>query len=209
MKESKIILITLLVAFVIYGVFYLATRDVKIPDNQSMPWQSYVNDQGETVVFNLVMGKSVLSDAMRLFGNEVEASLFEDKDQSQALEVFFSSTKIGGISAKIILNLALTNQQFNDLNNNIKESEVLPTGNKKISFNKTAEASMFALPIQSLTFIPGADLSPDTITGLFKQPESIELVESGVEYWHYPSKGLRMIVDKENKEILEFYNAKL
>jgi hypothetical protein len=85
----------------------------------------------------------------------------------------------------------------------------MPTGNKKTSFNKAGEASMFALPIESLTFIPSADLLPDTITGLFKQPESVNLIESGVEYWRYPGKGLRIIVDQENKEILEFYNMKL
>jgi len=209
MKESRVVVIILLIAFVIYGVFYLSTRDIEIPDNQAMPWQSYINDQGKTVVFGLTMGESTLAESMRLFGTEVKASLFEDVDQKKTLEVFFSSTKVGGISAKVILNLALTNQQFDYLNNNIKESGVMPTGNKKTSFNKAGEASMFTLPIESLTFIPSADLSPDTITGLFKQPESVNLVESGVEYWHYPGKGLRIIVDQENKEILEFYNTKL
>ncbi|MBT4122852.1 MAG: hypothetical protein HOE35_02855 [Candidatus Ruthia sp.] len=209
MKESRVVVIILLITFVIYGVFYLSTRNIEIPDNQAMPWQSYINDQGKTVVFDLTMGESTLAESMRLFGTEVKASLFEDKDKKQNLEVFFSSTKVGGISAKVILNLALSNDQFDYLNSNIKENEVMPTGNKKISFNKAGEASMFALPIESLTFIPSADLSSDTITGLFKQPESVNLVEPGVEYWHYPGKGLRIIVDQENKEILEFYNTKL
>ncbi len=209
MKESRIILVILLLALVIYGVFYLSTRDVEIPDNQAMPWQSYVNDQGKTVVFDLTMGESTLAESMRLFGSEVEASLFEDKDQKQTLEVFFSSTKVGGISAKVIVNLALNNQQFDHLNSNIKETEVMPTGNKKTIFNQTGESSMFNLTISALTFIPSADLSPDTLLGLFKKPARVESLETGVEYWHYPDKGLRIIVDQENKEILEFYNTKL
>ena len=130
MKESRLVLIILLITFVIYSVFYLITRDVEIPDNQAMPWQSYVNDQGKTVVFDLTMDESSLAESMRLFGTEVEASLFEDKDQKQTLEIFFSNTKIGGISARVILNLALNNQQFDGLSNNIKETEVMPTGNK-------------------------------------------------------------------------------
>ena len=209
MKESRIILVILLLALVIYGVFYLSTRDVEIPDNQAMPWQSYVNDQGKTVVFDLTMGESTLAESMRLFGSEVEASLFEDKDQKQTLEVFFSSTKVGGISAKVIVNLALNNQQFDHLNSNIKETKVMPTGNKKTIFNQTGESSMFNLTISALTFIPSADLSPDTLLGLFKKPARVESLETGVEYWHYPDKGLRIIVDQENKEILEFYNTKL
>ena len=206
MKESKLVLIILLITIVIYSVFYLSTRDVEIPDNQAMPWQSYVNDQGKTVVFDLTMDESTLAESMRLFGTEVEASLFEDKDQKKTLEIFFSNTKVGGISAKVILNLALNDQQFNYLSDNIKETEVMPSGNKKTIFNQAGESSMFGLTISALTFIPSADLSADTLLGLFKKPARVELVEPGVEYWYYPSKGLRIIVDAERKEILEFYN---
>jgi hypothetical protein len=205
MKEGKLVLIILSIAVLIFTAFYLVTRDITLPDNQAMPWQSYVNDQGETVVFDLTMGKSTLTDAMRLFGTEVEASLFEEDNNKKDLEVFFSSTKVGGISAKVILNLDLNNQQFAYLNNNIKETEALSIDTKKISFNQAGESSMFALTINSLTFIPRADLSADTLIGLFKKPARVDLVESGIEYWYYPSKGLRIIVDTENKEILEFY----
>ena len=206
MKESRLVLIILLITFVIYSVFYLSTRDVEIPDNQAMPWQSYVNDQGKTVVFDLTMDESTLAESMRLFGTEVEASLFEDKDQKKTLEIFFSNTKVGGISAKVIINLALNDQQFNYLSDNIKETEVVPSGNKKTIFNQAGESSMFGLTISALTFIPSADLSADALLGLFKKPARVELVEPGVEYWYYPSKGLRIIVDAKRKEILEFYN---
>ena len=206
MKESRLVLIILLITFVIYSVFYLSTRDVEIPDNQAMPWQSYVNDQGKTVVFDLTMDESTLAESMRLFGTEVEASLFEDKDQKKTLEIFFSNTKVGGISAKVIINLALNDQQFNYLSDNIKETEVVPSGNKKTIFNQAGESSMFGLTISALTFIPSANLSADTLLGLFKKPARVELVEPGVEYWYYPSKGLRIIVDAKRKEILEFYN---
>jgi flagellar biogenesis protein FliO len=37
MKESRLILIILLITFLIYSVFYLSTRDVEISDNQDMP----------------------------------------------------------------------------------------------------------------------------------------------------------------------------
>ena len=206
MKESRIVFIILLLAFFIYGVFYLSTRDVEIPDNQSMPWQSYVDEQGRTVVFNLTMGESTLIDSIRLFGSEVEASLFEDKDRKQTLEVYFSNTKVGGISARVILNLKLNDQQFYYLKDNIKKTEIMPTGNKKTIFNQAGESSMFNLMISALTFIPSADLSTDTLLGLFNKPARVEKPESGVENWYYPNKGLRIIVDSDHKEILEFYN---
>jgi hypothetical protein len=57
--------------------------------------------------------------------------LFEDKDQNQTLEIFFANTKIGGISARVILNLALNNHQFDYLSSNIKETEVIQLVTKK------------------------------------------------------------------------------
>ncbi len=206
MKESKIISIVLLAAVAIFMLFYLLTRDMQIPQNQSMPWQSFINNQGDTVVFNLTMGSSNLTDAMHLFGSEVKASLFESEDKEPELEAFFSSTKVGGISANIILNLMLDQKHIERLNNNIKESMVMPSGVRKTTFNLIAEASMFDLKIKSLTFIPKADLSKKVIINLFGEPSRVELSVQSVSYWYYPTKGLRIIVDDENKEILEFYN---
>ncbi|BBB23566.1 conserved hypothetical protein [Isorropodon fossajaponicum endosymbiont JTNG4] len=206
MKESKIISIVLLAAVAIFILFYLLTRDMQMPQNQSMPWQSFINNQGNTVAFNLTMGSSNLTDAMHLFGSEVEASLFESKGKVPELEAFFSSTKVGGIGAGIVLNLILDQKRIERLHNNIKESMVMPSGVRKTMFNLTAEALMFDLKIRSLTFIPKADLSKEVIVNLFGEPSRVELASQGVSYWYYPTKGLRIIVDDENKEILEFYN---
>ncbi len=209
MKESKIISIVLLTAMAMFTLFYLLIRDIQMPQNQSMPWQSFINKQGNTVAFNLTMGSSNLTDAMHLFGSEIDASLFESKGKIPELEAFFSSTKVGGISADVILNLILDQKSIESLNNNIKESMVIPLGVRKITFNLTAEASMFGLKIKSLTFIPKADLSKETIINLFGEPSRVELASQGVSYWYYPTKGLRIIVDDENKEILEFYNEEI
>ena len=206
MKESRIILFILLASLTVYGVFYLVTRDLEMPKNQSMPWQSYVNDEHHTVVFDLVIGQSTLSDAMRLFGSEVEASLFENDDKNPTLEAYFSSTKVGGLSAKVILNLAIDAQRLDYLNHHIDETDQLPTGNRKTTYKPSVETEMLDLVITSLTFIPSADLEKTTIKRLFGQPEHIQIHDETIEYWYYSTKGLRIIVDQDGKEILEFYN---
>ena len=209
MKESRIILFILLAALVVYGIFYLATRNLEMPKNQSMPWQSYVNDEQNTVVFDLVIGQSTLSDAMRLFGTEVEASLFENDEHNPTLEAYFSSTKVGGLSAKVILNLAIDIQRLDYLNHHIDETEKLPTGNQKTTYKPSVESQMLDLVITSLTFIPSADLEKTTIQRLFGQPDKIQIHDETIEYWHYSKKGLRIITDQAGKEILEFYNKAL
>ena len=206
MKERHIVGYTLLAAFIAFAVMFLLTRDIQTPENQAMPWQSYINDQDQTVVFDLTMGQSKLLDAARLFGTEIEASLFENENVDPELEVYFSSTKVGGISAKIILNLALNNQNIDILRDNIDVSMMMPSGVKKTTFKSKAESLMSRFTIKSLTFIPRADLPENVVIDLFGKPDRVDLSDQGISYWHYPEKGLKIIMDDEQKDILEFYN---
>ncbi|MCH9745685.1 MAG: hypothetical protein K0U04_03025, partial [Proteobacteria bacterium] len=77
MRESRIIGYTLLGSILAFWLIFLLTRDAELPKNQAMPWQSYLNEKRQTVVFELTMEDSQLIDAARQFGTEVEASLFE------------------------------------------------------------------------------------------------------------------------------------
>jgi len=206
MKERHIIGYTVLSAILVFLAIFLFTRDMEMPKNQAMPWQSYINDKQQTVVFNLTMKKSHLIDAARQFGTEIEASLFENDSVKPELEVYFSSTKVGGISARIVLNLLVDDQIIERLLKNIDESMVMPSGVKKTTFTATGERLMSNLTIKSLSFVPSANLEEQVIENLFGKPDRIELATQGVTYWHYPQKGLRIIVDNEQKEILEFYN---
>ena len=206
MKERHIVGYTLLAAFIAFAVMFLLTRDIQTPENQAMPWQSYINDQDQTVVFDLTMGQSKLLDAARLFGTEIEASLFENENVDPELEVYFSSTKVGGISAKIILNLALNNQNIDILRDNIDVSMMMPSGVKKTTFKSKAESLMSRFTIKSLTFIPRADLPENVVIDLFGKPDRVDLSDQGISYWYYPEKGLKIIMDDEQKDILEFYN---
>ncbi len=209
MKERHIVGYTLLAALIAFAFMFLLTRDIETPENQAMPWQSYINDQDQTVVFDLIMGKSQLLDAARLFGVEMEASLFENENVDPELEVFFSSTKVGGISAKVILNLHLNTQNIDILRDHIDVSMMMPSGVKKTKFKTRAESLMSRFTIKSLTFIPRADLSVSVVEDLFGKPDSVELSEQGISYWYYAAKGLKIIMDEEQKEILEFSNPNI
>lgn len=206
MKERHIIGYTVLGAILVFLAIFLFTRDMEMPKNQAMPWQSYINDKQQTIVFNLTMGESHLIDAARQFGTEIEASLFENDSVEPELEVYFSSTKVGGISARIVLNLLVNDQTIEKLLKNIDESMLMPSGVRKTTFTPTGERLMSNLTIKSLSFVPRTNLEEQVIEDLFGKPDRIEPATKEVTYWHYQQKGLRIIVDNEQKEILEFYN---
>ncbi|MGY8895241.1 MAG: hypothetical protein ACKVIC_00850 [Gammaproteobacteria bacterium] len=206
MKERYIVAYTLLGSVLVFLLIFLLTRNIEMPKNQAMPWQSYINKQGKTVIFELTMEHSKLIDAARQFGVEIEASLFEQENTEPELEVYFPSTKVGGIGANIIVNLALNDQRIEILRENIDQSMLMPSGVKKTTFTTTGETFMSHYQIKSLSFVPKTNLSQEVMLNLFGKPDSIDLTYPGVSYWNYPQKGLRIIVDDEHKEILEFSN---
>ena len=83
---------------------------------------------------------------------------------------------------------------------------LMPSGVKKTTFTTIGETFMSHYQIKSLSFVPKTNLSQEVMLNLFGKPDSIDLTYPGVSYWNYPQKGLRIIVDDEHKEILEFSN---
>lgn len=213
MKERYVIISILSLALTVFAGLFIFTLGSDIPKNQSMPWESHVNEHQQTVVFDLVMGSDRVIDAARIFGVEIQASLFEDVDGGKQLEAYFSNTKVGGISAGIILNLAIKDESMVELNTHIDEIMMMPSGVKKTTFLPIGDRVISSLVINSLSFVPKADLDEQVIKKLFGQPDRIE-VESAIDnggdnggsYWYYPNKGLRIIIGTEQKEIFEFSN---
>lgn len=207
MKESRIVLIILAVTFAAFAMISLINYQDDKAGDKTMPWQSYVDEQGATVAFGLTIGVSDLTDSMRRFGSEVEASLFEDEQKNTDLEVFFPKVRVGGIDGKLILNLELNEQVIQVLGQHIKDSAVMPSGVRKTTFEPVADAAMFNLRIHAITFVPRADLPKEIIVQRFGEPDSIQALAGEPEYWYYPHKGLRIIVDDEAQEMLEYYNS--
>jgi hypothetical protein len=59
-------------------------------------------------------------------------------------------------------------------------------------------------PIQSLSFIPQANLDEATAVGRFGQPAERVRSNDHVEHFLYPGKGLDLVLDTEGKELLQY-----
>lgn len=199
MKELKMIFVIIIFAITLFGIIMLSTNNIKTP-KIDMPWQSYATN-GITKVFGLTLGKSTLKDAMMLFGKELEISVFKDKkNNTKSLEVYFDGTKLGGISAKIILTLNAKQSHYELLNANIKNYKTMPSGNEKIEFQNYIYPKLINLTIKDISFIPSINLSEKEIINTFGAPHSKQN-----NIWIYPKKGLKILIDEKLK-ILEYTN---
>jgi hypothetical protein len=206
MKEGRILGLVIFLTFFILSVFYLSTRNNPISDDQTLPWQSKVNASGQTEIYNLVIGSSSFQDAIRTFGKDLEVSLFKNQDESFQLEAFYSNIEIAQIRGQLIVELLMSENQLVFLQNNIKSSEKLPTGNEKFELNLFAKSSLRNLMIKKIVFIPKTDIAPSTIIDRFGKADKISSDAQGVEYWIYQEKGLRIIYNANGKEMMEYSN---
>jgi len=206
MKEGRILGLVIFLAFFILSVFYLSTRNNPISDDQTLPWQSKVNASGQTEIYNLVIGSSSFQDAIRTFGKDLEVSLFKNQDESFQLEAFYNNIEIAQIRGQLIVELLMSENQLSFLQNNIKSSEKLPTGNEKFELNLFAKSSLRNLMIKKIVFIPKTDIAPSTIIDRFGKADKISSDAQGVEYWMYQEKGLRIIYNANGKEMMEYSN---
>jgi len=206
MKEGRILGLVIFLAFFILSVFYLSTRNNPISDDQTLPWQSKVNASGQTEIYNLVIGSSSFQDAIRTFGKDLEVSLFKNQDESFQLEAFYNNLEIAQIRGQLIVELLMSENQLSFLQNNIKSSEKLPTGNEKFELNLFAKSSLRNLMIKKIVFIPKTDIAPSTIIDRFGKADKISSDAQGVEYWIYQEKGLRIIYNANGKEMMEYSN---
>ena len=198
MKESKMILYSLFLAIFLFLAFLFLMPSPKIP-NIPTPWEA-TNINNQVNIFGLDLEKSTLKNAMQIFGSEAKVSLFKEKNKNNAVEVYFSSTKIGGLSVKIILTLITDEKDLQLLNANIKAHEVMPSGNEKVIFNDFANNKLLNNKIKNLSFIPRVSLSKADIIARFGEPKIKQ-----IDAWIYPNYGLKIVRD-DKLNIFEYKN---
>jgi hypothetical protein len=199
--ELKNIRFILIFSVLVFAFLFFSTQDIKAPNIQ-MPWQSYKNEQQQTVAFGLTINKSSLEEVLRVFGGEAEMALFENNNKYD-LEVFFKHTKVGGLSGSLVIALNI-GKALTFIKENIKQSNKLPSlKGIKMLINEYAKNKLLHLKIKHLSFIPKASLNKAIITERFGTPNSIKK-EKDIEHWIYPKKGLKIILVSEKRNILEY-----
>lgn len=198
----------MILGIVVAGILAFLAVYFMLPQPKSpnipMPWQAH-KQHNVTQIFGLTLGESTLKNAMQIFGREAEVSLFKDKDKgnnntNKEVEVYFSSTKIGGMSIKVILSLEVTQDILITLNKNIKNHEIMPSGNEKVEFNDFAKNQLLNQKIKHLSFIPRTTLDDKDIIARFGEPNT-----QTKDAWYYPDQGLKIVRDGE-LNIFEYSN---
>lgn len=179
-----------------------------------LPWQIEILGDGSTKIFGLQPGKSLLSDALKILGSDMDMAIITASGELAnddagnynigSLEMYYGHYKAGLLSGKLVLQSNASAQDIKRWRENSPKFDYMPTGlAKKHLLLDSDLAQALEKTIVSLTFIPAVNLDEEVIVARFGEPDQrIEL--AGVIHFLYPNKGLDIALHEESKEVLQY-----
>ena len=199
------------VLLVIGGVMLM----MLIPSPQApaeKPWEVTIMPDGNSKVLGIHLGSTDYKSAQEQLGIFGKTALFVDPDGRQGVEAYFDSVNLGGLSAKLVLNLDVQKEQLGSMLSRAIASERKPSGAHQYELAEADRVQLLTVPVIAITYIPSVTLKPDMVISRFGEPEGITQTpadEDGLsgEIWRYPALGLSVVFQSEQKTVL-IYRAK-
>lgn len=204
--ERKIILGVLgLVAFAFVVGVILPALLVEPEVRRNLPWQIEKTPDGRTRVFSITLGETTVADAERLLGT-AEVTLFNARDGGRVVEAYFDQVNLSGLSAKMVLGVAVPAELLEGMYERGIRASQLGNGTQKVTLAPADLAKVLEMPVDSITYMPSINLSPEQVEKRFGTPAQRrrETGDKPVEHWLYPELGLDVAISEREKEVLQY-----
>ncbi|MEO8333282.1 MAG: hypothetical protein ABI479_12690 [Gallionella sp.] len=207
--DKKIILSVVALAIVSISLILLAPDNaVHTPD--TLPWSITHPTPDTTRIFGITLGQTRLDETAEVFKGqaEVEISLFKPTDGKLGIEAFVEEVNYNGLKAKIIMNIAVPNEELQGMFERGLRINSTPSG-KRITLTYDDLARVRNTPISSLTYLPNVRLEEDIIAKRFGKPaQRVRENKTDVIHWLYPQHGLDIVLGGKEKPLLQYVSPK-
>jgi hypothetical protein len=194
--DKKIILGVIALIVVAISVILMAP-DNSVNTPETLPWKVSHPTPDTTRVFGITLGKSTIDEitADYKYQAELEVSLFKPSDAKMGVEAFFEEVNFNGLKAKIIMTIAIPEEELQGMFQRGLRMNSTPSG-KRITLTADDLARVRTLPVNSLTYLPTTTLDQAVIAKRFGEPaERIREKKTNLVHWLYPQHGLDVVLD--------------
>ncbi|MCX4188292.1 lytic murein transglycosylase [Methylophaga sp. OBS4] len=170
----------------------------------SKPWEVTLMPDGNSKVLGIHLGQTRYGEAQTALGIFGETAIFTDSDNRASVEAYFDSINLGGLSAKLVLNLAVSEQQLASMLSRATAGKLQPSGARQHELHERDRIALLQAPVKAITYIPSVRLDKEMLTARFGEPAEIKTSAeiSATETWFYPDIGLQVELNPEQKTIL-------
>jgi len=176
----------------------------KPTEKTDFPWHIEHPTADTTQIFGITLGQSNTNDAVQRFKEDAKPILFKSPGGQLAVEVFFEDVRLADLKARIVLSIAVPDAELQGMFERGLRMNATGSG-KEITLTPDDIARVFAMPIGSLTYMPGVRLEEAIFTKRFGQPtQRIREKKSGAVHWLYPQQGLDITMGGGEKPLLQY-----
>ena len=158
-------------------------------------------------VFGIHLGKTdykTAQQALRVFG---KTAIFTDPDNKATVEAYFDSVNLGGLSAKMVLNLVVDEDKIADMLERASAGKLQPSGAHQHELAEEDKQFLLSSPVAAITYIPSVRLDEEMIQERFGAPDSTNTGLPDDEgnadiIWLYQKLNLTVIFSSNNKTLL-------
>ena len=188
--------------FILAGfALFLLSPSISQSDKFSRPWEVVVHKDKTITIFKVRLTKTTLAEVESIFGNKYQLAYIESLDKKRAVEIFYPDVKLSGITGKLTLS-AQTDYVHPDIGVELKTTR-MDNGNLFLGLQ---ELGAFAnLPVKSVAFVPGKNLSEKIILDTFGS-NYIKMFEpySDVEHYLFKDIGVDVVVNPLGKDAIQY-----
>lgn len=191
--------------FTIVGVSAL----LLIPSKQEpapMPWEITLMPDGQIKVFDIHLGTTNYRQAQQAFNIHGETSIFSQSGKPSTVEAFFNSINLGGLSAKLVLNLVVDKEEIESMKSRATEARLQPSGAHRYQLSNQDNITLIDARVTAITYIPSVKLDKEMLLHRFGNAESVMQDPNNLntEIWHYPNLGVTIYLNAHEKTIMQY-----
>lgn len=192
----------LLIIIGITALMLIPSKQVPAP----MPWEVTSMQDGNSKVFDIHLGTTTYGQAQQILRQYGKTAIFTQEGEKSTVESFFNSINMGGLSAKLILNLSASELQINEMMSDALEARLQDSGAHKYTLNNNANKELVNATVTAITYIPSVRLDAEMVQHRFGKADRIEPVadNDATEIWHYLKLNLTIQLNSQEKTILQY-----
>ena len=166
-----------------------------------LPWQIDSLPNGDTRVFGIVLGRTTLGEAIELLGNdEMDLAILAAPHETGTLEAYYSHYSAGPITGKLFLLLDITP----DVLSPMRKRAFQDGGTRRYHLHPDDLPVAYRAPVSVINFVPSFNLDDEIAQTRFGTPAEIIQIDTQQKHWLYPDKGLDLILNVDNKDVLQY-----
>lgn len=175
------------------------------------PWEVVIMPDGNSKVLGIHLANTTYKAAQENLGAFGKTALFTDPDNHASVEAYFESVNLSGLSAKLVLNLAVPNHQMQAMLSRATSGKLQPSGAHQHELAEADRIALLNVAVNAITYIPSVRLDQTMLTARFGEPDSAEQTRDAegnmVNIWHYHEPNLTINFSDQQKTLL-IYSAK-